>query len=248
MRSLVRPKWIAGHVLALVAVVGFINLGFWQLRRLDERRDLNRIIAARMAEPATPLAELLAEFGADPEALEFRRVEVSGSYLLDEEVLWQARTLRGRSGHDVLTPLLVDPGAVIVNRGWVPIDASDPPVDGAEPPSVDVMITGVIRPGHVRGRLGPVDPQTGDLDRVSRIDITRLQVQIDPRLYPFYVLLEGQVPEQSSGFPMPQTLLEQSEGRHLSYAIQWFLFSAIVAIGYPMLLRRTVRDERKRSK
>ena len=36
---------------------------------------------------------------------EFRLVTVSGTYDPAREVLWQARTLNGRSGHDVLTRL-----------------------------------------------------------------------------------------------------------------------------------------------
>jgi hypothetical protein len=31
---------------------------------------------------------------------------------------------------------------------------------------------------------------------------------------------------------------ELTEGPHLSYAIQWFIFSSIAVIGYPLILRR----------
>jgi hypothetical protein len=33
------------------------------------------------------------------------------------------------------------------------------------------------------------------------------------------------------------------EGPHLSYAVQWFIFSIIAIVGYPMILRRTARNE-----
>ena len=242
-RFAARPKWIAGHVLALVTVIGFINLGFWQLRRHDERSAVNATMSERMVEPAAPLGDLVAMFGEDPEELEFRRVRLSGDYLLGEEVLWQARTLNGRSGHDVLTPLAIDGRAVIVDRGWVPIDATDPPVVGAEPQSLEVTVTGTIRPGRVRRGLGPIDPETGELDRISRVDIGRLQQQIAVDLYPFYVLLETQAPAQLTGLPLVQDPPTPDSGPHLSYAIQWFIFSAIAAVGYPILLVRTARAE-----
>jgi surfeit locus 1 family protein len=35
---LLRPKWIVFHLVVIGAVVAMISLGFWQLRRLDERR------------------------------------------------------------------------------------------------------------------------------------------------------------------------------------------------------------------
>ena len=153
-----RPKWLAGHLLALVAIVGFINLGFWQLRRHDERQVVNATISERMVEAPAALSDLLATYGEDPDSLEYRRATVTGSYLVDEEVLWQARTLNGRSGHDVLTPLEVGERALIIDRGWVAIDAADPAVDGAEPPAGEVTVVGVIRPDRGAGlapqRLG----------------------------------------------------------------------------------------------
>ena len=33
---------------------------------------------------------------------------------------------------------------------------------------------------------------------------------------------------------------ELSEGPHLGYAAQWFIFSTIAVIGYPLVLRRVV--------
>jgi cytochrome oxidase assembly protein ShyY1 len=33
---------------------------------------------------------------------------------------------------------------------------------------------------------------------------------------------------------------ELSEGPHLSYAVQWFIFSTIAVVGYPITLRRVV--------
>lgn len=241
-RFAARPKWIVGHVLALVAIVGFVNLGFWQLRRHDERSNTNAVMSERLSLPARSLTELVAELGEDPELLEFRLAEASGRYLPSEEVILQARTLDGRSGHDVLTPLLVGDRAVIVDRGWVPIDASDPPVAGAEPPSGEATVIGILRPGQVRRGLGPVDPETGELERVSRVDIGRLQQQIEPELYPFYLLLQEQSPAQAASLPVPQDPPRPDAGPHLSYAVQWFVFAVIAAVGYPVLLARTARD------
>ena len=45
-RFLISPKWIAFHLLVAVGVVTMINLAFWQLRRLDERREFNSAVRA----------------------------------------------------------------------------------------------------------------------------------------------------------------------------------------------------------
>ena len=233
-----RPKWLIGHVLALIAIVGFINLGFWQLRRHDERSARNATMSGQMAETPAAWGALLVMSDGDPAAAEFRRVALSGTYLVDDEVLWQARTLNGQSGHDVLTPLLIGDRAIMVNRGWVPIDASGPPVSEARPPAGEVTVRGIVLAGHARA-----EPGAGAVDRVSRIDLTRLQEQMEPRLVRFYVQLESQSPQQAATLPLPQRPPAPDAGPHLSYAFQWFVFALIAAVGYPILLRKSARDE-----
>jgi cytochrome oxidase assembly protein ShyY1 len=238
-----RPKWIFGHVLAVVAVVGFVNLGFWQLRRHDERAEQNAVVEERGTASPAPLRDLIARYGPEPEALEYRRATITGTYVVEEEVLWQARTLRGVSGHDVLTPLLTEDGVVLIDRGWVPIDATGPPVPDASPPAGETTLVGLIRAGSTRSGLGPRDPETGVLQRVSRVDIDRLRGQITGDVHPFYVLLESQQPPQLVALPLLQDPPEVTGGPHLSYAVQWFVFAAIAAVGYPVLLRKTAQDE-----
>jgi surfeit locus 1 family protein len=235
-----RPKWIAGHLLAILGIVVFVNMAFWQLRRLDERRTFNALVDSRANPPAEELPPAAAA-RADPEELDWLLVEVTGTYIPEDEVILQARSLDGISGHNVLTPLLVDGQAVIVDRGWVPIDAKDPPVAGAEPAGGTVTVTGVLRKTEVRGTFGPTDPATGTLTRISRVDVARLQQQTDVTLYPMWIQLTGQDPEVTA--PIPQPLPTLSEGPHLGYAVQWFLFTAVVIVGYPILLWRTAEGE-----
>ena len=58
-RFLLRPRWIAFTVVVVTAIVVMVNLGFWQLRRLDERRAFNDAVAARIDQPAVDLDELV---------------------------------------------------------------------------------------------------------------------------------------------------------------------------------------------
>jgi len=241
-----RPTWIVGHVIALVAIVAFVQLGLWQLRRLEERRTLNEAVTARLDSTYRPFDEIIRVNGADPEAVVWRRVEITGTYALDDEVIVQGRSHRGQSGHHVATPLVRSDGtAVIINRGWVPIDVVGPPVVGAEPPDGEVTVRGIIRESQARGSVGPVDPPTGVLERVARVDVGRLQQQSDLALFGFYVDLESQEPPQAGGSPAPLGPPDLSEGPHFAYALQWFTFAGVVLVGYPLLLRRTADPHRR---
>jgi len=235
-----RPWWIAGHVVAVSAIVVFVLLGLWQLRRHDDRRDFNARLESRLEAPTQSLEGLVAEYGEDGEVLDLRRVEVEGRYAVADEVILRNRTHSGRSGHDVLTPLETGDGrAVMINRGWVPIDVEGPPVIGAEPPPGDVVVYGIVRATQERGSFGPIDPAGGRLERVSRIDVARLQQQTPQDLYPFSIQLDKQNPGQAQDFPIPQPAPSPESGPHMSYAIQWFVFALVVAIGYPILVWRT---------
>ena len=52
------------------------------------------------------------------------------------------------------------------------------------------------------------------------------------------------VPAQSGLVPLE--LPELDDGPHLSYAIQWFCFTAIAVIGLFVLIRGDVKDRQKR--
>ncbi len=234
------PKWIVGHVIVVVAVVIFVNMGFWQLRRLDERREFNALLTSRTTEAEIPLVEALERHGPSQDSLELRAITVSGTYAPHEEVILIARSYNGVSGHHVVTPLyLGGERAIMVDRGWVPIDLDQPGLMEVEPPRGMVTVSGVLRKTEVRGSFGPSIPPEGVVAQVPRVDLQRLDEQVVGQLVPVYVQLLDQNPAQSGELPRLVRLPEPSEGPHRGYAVQWFLFALVTAVGYPILLWRT---------
>ena len=55
------PKWIAFHLVVIIAAVTLFNLGLWQLRRLDERQTFNAVVEQRFSEPAVALDVLVPD-------------------------------------------------------------------------------------------------------------------------------------------------------------------------------------------
>lgn len=244
MRMFLRPRWLLVHLIVLAIAAGFISLGQWQLRRLDERREDNARITANMSSQPQPLDDTLAAYGNDPNALIYRRVTVAGVYRPADEVLLTPRSNGRTAGHHVLTPLVVaDDQAVLVDRGWVPFADDDPPVQDAAPPPDEVTVSGVLLPTAEAARFG--SPNGGSrITYLSTTDVDRLQPQIDVPLYPFAVLLQDQEPPPGD-LPIPGEPPVVSEGSHESYAWQWFSFTAILLIGYPLLLRRSLKSAQR---
>lgn len=241
---LIRPKWVGFHLLVVVAIVTMINLGFWQLRRLDERQAFNAAVEARYDQPPVGLDELVPD-GAAPgddglDELEWRPVAVAGTYLPDETFFVVNRSQNGRAGRNVVVPMVLEDGRVlIVNRGFVPLATEPPPV-----PGVDVEVVGRLRTSQERGLGQLSDPSEGELVEVQRIDIPRLAGQLPGPVVPMYVDLIRSDPPEPDAVPEPVAPPDLGEGDHLSYAVQWFIFSAAVAVGWVLAVRRSARTRR----
>ncbi len=137
---LLRPKWIAFHVLVFGSIASMIWLAFWQLDRLDERRAFNELVSEQIEVAPVPFEELLAEAGDDPASIEWRQAIVSGTYL-GEQVLWFNRSQDGLAGDNVLSALVTDADThVVVNRGFVPLGFDTP-----APPTGDTQILARVR-------------------------------------------------------------------------------------------------------
>lgn len=242
-RFLFRPLWILFHLVVLAAIVLMVNLGIWQLERLDERKTFNREVIERSEQVAIPLEEVLAdiESGAlDPDEAEWLPVTATGSYLPDEIIEFN-QSQGGRAGENVLTGLAIDDGTtIIVNRGFRPLAT-----DTLDAPAVEVTVTGLVRTSEARNRGGLTDADDGPVTEIRRIDIPRIAPQFPGDVAPVYVQLVTSDPPIAQGDPDPITRPELDNGPHLSYAIQWFVFALCVAIGWVLAVRRSLKARRR---
>lgn len=239
-RSLFRGRLLVGHLVVVAVAALFVRLGFWQLDRLAEVRARNALIQARMEAPPRSVEELMGPRGQGADRARFRRAVAEGRYDLGAQVVVPFRTREGRPGHLLLAPLVTSSGTeVLVNRGWVPLSgaAEERLQDVAAafpPPRGVVRVLGVLLPPE---SSGPPPRREGPVFEAARIDVPALRALMDRPLYPLYLQLEAQRPVQGP-FPAPVPLAARSEGPHLSYAIQWFLFATIAVGGWGVFLRR----------
>ena len=95
-RFLLRPWWLLSHVLVMLLVVTMVSLGFWQLRRLDEKRDRNALIESRMEQPVEPVGRPPGPGDAEVRsAARFRQVTAAGTYDDDATVVVRNRSQDG---------------------------------------------------------------------------------------------------------------------------------------------------------
>jgi cytochrome oxidase assembly protein ShyY1 len=88
------------------------------------------------------------------------------------------------------------------------------------------------------------DPATGPLTEAQRIDIDRLAPQIGGDVVGVYVDVLDSDPADApelSRIAEPELTL----GPHLSYAVQWFVFSAFAVIAWFFIVRRALVRARR---
>lgn len=220
----------------LLIILVCLRLGVWQLDRRAEKQAENARLAAELLREPLLLNEALAQ--ADWTALRDRPAVARGQFDYSQQVVLQGREGPYGQGVHLVAPFLLEGTgvAVLVDRGWV----ATAEWRAAEPSAFDetpAVVSGNLQPSATLPRAATGSEQLGR--EIFSIAIPLLQNQMPYPLLPVYLV---QAPAPGEGYATrpyraPQTVT-LSEGNHLAYAVQWFSFAAIAAVGYIAYLRR----------
>lgn len=221
------PRWAGYLALTVVFAVACSALGTWQLnRRAEALAEVARIDANYDAEPV-PVAEALPDPAAFDVDQRWQVVELSGRYLVEDEVVVRNRPFEGNSGFEVITPFRLDEGLVfMVNRGWIAQAPNGRPSEVPPPPDGHVEITARLKAGEDR-----IAGRTSTGTELATIDLDELAARIDEPAYTgaYGVLVQSRA--ESDEPPLAAARPVRDEGPHLSYALQWFVFALLGFIG-----------------
>jgi surfeit locus 1 family protein len=244
LRLLFSRQWWFPTLLVMAACGVMARLGFWQLDRLAQRRAFNARVTTQLAAPLLALTSDLLNLNLFD--MEYRTVVVVGEY--DHAQQTSLRNQAWDDGHIVLagvhllTPLIIagTDRAVLVDRGWIPLVDSAPDRWGRYDERGPVTVRGVIRRSESKADFGSITDPAGRLSAWNLANVTRIAEQVTHPLLPVYI---QQAPDPAwTELPYrSQPDLDLSEGPHLGYALQWFGFALVLAMGYPLYARNTHR-------
>jgi cytochrome oxidase assembly protein ShyY1 len=230
VRFLLSRRWVLFGLAVVVLALGCFRLGEWQFHRLHDREQRNTWTRANLAAAPAPVEDVLSTDQEVPPDREWRRVRATGRYDAGATVVVRYQTREGRSGVDLVTPLVTDTGtAVLVDRGWTATGntgavGSDLPA----PPTGTVTVVGFVR-ADATGRGIEVD------DRSTRAISSRtIGPLLDYPVYAGFVDAETEDPSPADEVVRPE-LPDLGEGPHLFYGIQWWFFAALAVFGFGYL-------------
>lgn len=233
-----RFRYILLSIIGVAVALGCFRLSKWQVDRLAQRRAFNAALAERLA--ATPVA--LDAIPNDPSRARYRRIVTAGVFDYSRELALALRSRDGSPGVYILTPLrLADGRTLLTNRGWVyaPDGMS---LDFERWREADtVSATGFIDT-FVEPR-GPVAMEARPqlVRRLVRDSLAR-RLGGDTPLFPYILVLTN--PSPSKDAPARLQPPSNSNGPHVSYAIQWAAFGIIALVGTFLALRRGIAERR----
>lgn len=232
--SSARGRLAAAAVLLAVSVL--IGLGTWQLVRRAEKHALIARIEAQMKAPPASLPVTVA----DPRALDYRRVAVTGRYLYGREIRLANRVRKGVPGVHVVTPLVPDSGpTVLVDRGWAPAPRAGEPAPSIAMPSGRVTVTGIARVPAAPGAFTPANDPAREL--WFSLDLVRIaEVRGLGELAPV-VIVADDVRYPQWPYPIGGAGKVELRDDHLGYALTWYsLAFVLMAIAVIARRRRSV--------
>jgi surfeit locus 1 family protein len=227
-------RWAASWfmtALTAAAVLAFLQLGRWQWHRAEYKRHIAAEFSAGNQTPQ-PLGD--RSTAAVPR---YTQVRVRGSYDPVHQFLLENLSHDGEPGYQVLTPLQLDDGRVLlVNRGWLPLTRSRqemPDIHLGQTSGVEVSgrLDALPVAGISLGRLPP--PAGSPWPKLASFPtMTDLSVAFGRPLEAQQLLLNAGEPQ---GYVRDWHVGGIGPERHIAYAVQWWAFALLALILYVRL-------------
>ena len=222
------------YALLLCPAAAF-GLGVWQIQRRSWKLDLIENLRVKTESAPVELPQDLREL----DDMEYRAVYVRGVFDHDEEIYVGPRSDKdsGRIGFYVITPLKVEDRdySILVNRGWVPRDKTNPATRREGQVSGVVEIEGIVRGDEPKPIGSRGDVGAGDFFAMR--DITRLAQKVGAA--PVFIDATDRV--SVPGGPKGGQTRVELRNEHMSYIVTWFGLSAATFYLWFMKYRKLIR-------
>jgi cytochrome oxidase assembly protein ShyY1 len=249
-RFLLTRQWVILTLVALVLIPTMIRLGIWQMHRYDERAARNQLVTDALSAKPVPVEELTSPGHTVTSGERYHAVRAKGRFDTDREVVVRRRTNSDDEvGYHVLTPFVLADGKVLlVNRGWIPANGPSqtafPKIPA--PPRGEVTVTGRLMPDETTAASGIKNLKGLPARQIMLVNSAQQAKRLDAQVLGGYIAQtapdpKGDVPELI-GKPG-----KEDSALNFAYAYQWWLFAAAVPFGWVVLVRRELRDRRRKA-
>ena len=221
-----RATWFA-----LPGILILLALGSWQVHRLIWKTELNEERRAQFQAEAVMLPVALD----DAASYAYRRVWLEGRFRHEAEMFLAARTFDRRVGYQIVTPFeRTDGPAVLVNRGWVPLDNKEPETRLGGQIQGTYRLEGVVVPGGRAGWFTPDNEPQNNMWFWTDTEALAAEAGIPA---PSFLVDAGPTPNPG-GLPIGGQTKVELRSEHMQYIVIWYALAIGLAVIYAIYMRR----------
>lgn len=223
------PDWKTS-LLTLLLLPLLVSLGFWQLQREQEKREILARYQARLAESPTTITSLVQQ-----KDLAWRRVTLNGEFAAEHTYLLDNQIRNGRVGFDVLQPLVLSAGQmqVWVNRGWLEGKRLRSDLPEVQTPTGQVKVNGYIYmpSGKAFSLAGSDSALSQSWPRVIQsVSVATLDAgENSEQVFNYIVRLSENSP---AALQADWPTISVQPAKHRGYAVQWFCMAFALLLFY----------------
>jgi surfeit locus 1 family protein len=205
-----------------------LNLGFWQIHRLEEKETLINRISSNINSAPKNLAEIALK------DLIYSKITLEGHFLQGYDLFLYGRRsgMTEKDGYYLLSPFQTDDGKIImVSRGWLSHSHKDQVISRLNEHLAHKKINGIILPGE---KKSPFIPSNDNKNRIwFTLDLKDASNFLSRNVEDFYLAKIGKT-EFSPLNPILEQHFIKIRNDHKEYAITWFglAFAAVIMFGF----------------
>lgn len=234
-----KPGLIPTIVFLLVLPI-LLRLGFWQLDRAEEKREL--IALFKKQDAAGPL-EINGNLKLESNQ-NYRKARATGRYNSNKQIFIDNKIHQGNLGVYVVTPFRIKDSdySILVNRGWTEIDRGRTRLPVIETDESESELKGKIK--IISGKPFTIGDQFQSNDGwpalVQWLSIEDIEKKSGLKLLPYIFLLDENNP---GGYIRNWKPVVSQPEKSTSYAVQWFSLAIALIIIYIVVNLKEVKSE-----
>ena len=242
---------------AIIISLIMVGLGFWQLERADQKKQILSQQLIRAEQEAVNIATLINPIVNDHKTLRFRKVTARGEFLEEHTLYIDNQVHNSKVGFRLITPFkfyisdeILSEYVILVDRGWLPAGMSR---------KILPEFTKLVGVQTINGRLNvpfPQPPLWSDKYPIfdglvwQFLPIEQFSEQTNLDVLPLVLELAPSRSDNSAPnvklVPIVNWQIIDDEWvyKHQAYAFQWFSMSTVFFIACLIVLFKSLRKHK----
>ena len=217
---------IPSTIVTIIILPVLLSLSIWQYQRGNSKEFTIKSANVQSLTKQINVTDI------NMKLIKFQPVTITGN-LEERSFLLDNRVLNGKTAYEVLVPIKITNGYVLINRGLVAV-ANRKIIPNIPHIKTTINLTGIVYAPSSGIQLSNnnLEKLTDNTYRIQKLDFTAIKRHVPGRLADFVIKLDN---NQDLSFTQLPIYFGMSASKHFAYALQWLAMALVVVIYYVVI-------------